>query len=75
MSDYTPAEIIIQARQKARTAIINTCGEEIKRICDAFFYETGLDVRRVEFISYKSTTIEGQSDNILCEVNIDHEGI
>jgi len=73
MTEYTTKEEVGQAREKAKKAIIETCGKEIKRICDAFYYDTGLTVQNIEVVFHKSVTIDGRVDNVLVQVNIDHE--
>ena len=74
MNEYTPAEIIQQARRKAERALIETCAEEINRICEVFRIETGLAVGNVSFQFMDVTTIGDRGKkSILSGVSIKHE--
>jgi len=73
MTEYTTKGEVGQAREEAEKAIIKTCGKEIKRICDVFYYDTGLTIQNIEVVFHKSVTIDGRVDNVLDQVNIDHE--
>lgn len=70
----TPKQIISQAREKAQKALIETCSEEIHRICEAFSYDTGLFVSSVNFNFVETTTIgSGHRTSVVVSADIDHE--
>ena len=71
---YTPKQIIEQAREKAQLALIETCGAEIQRICDAFSHDTGLFVSSVSFDFAETTSISSNTrTGVVISSGIDHE--
>ena len=72
--DYTPKQIIEQAREKAQRALMETCSAEIQRICDAFSYDTGLFVSSVSFDFQETTCIGSETrTGVVVRAEIDHE--
>ena len=72
--DYTPKQIIEQAREKAQKALIETCSAEIQRICEAFSYDTGLFVSSVNFDFVETTAIgSGGRTGVVVSARIGHE--
>jgi len=69
-----PAEIIRQARVKAENALMEIVADEITRICDAFSYDTGLEIGCVE-VDFTTTSTIGsdRKNNILTNIRINHE--
>jgi hypothetical protein len=65
-----PAEIIRQARAKAEAALLQVCGLEIQRICDAFVYDTGMPIHDVCFRFTDCTVIGGKYESVLVGAEI-----
>jgi hypothetical protein len=68
-----PAEIIRQARRKAEAALLQVCGPEIQRICDAFVHDTGLAIDEVRVSFIDLTTIGGPTESKLVAIDLSHE--
>lgn len=69
---FTPAEIIKQARAKAENAILETCGKEIQRICDAFTYDTGIDIENVNILFEWAEPIGAEPFTYVSGVQLEH---
>jgi hypothetical protein len=65
-----PAAIIRQARAKAEAALLQVCGPEIQRICDAFVYDTGMPIHEVCFRFTDCTVIGGKYESVLVGAEI-----
>ena len=70
-----PAEIIRQAREKAESVLMQQLADEITRICNAFTYDTGLNIGRVDIVLQSVNTIGGKKEQITTAVNIRHEDV
>jgi hypothetical protein len=74
--EHKPRQIILDARGKAEEALLKCCGKEVKRICDAFSYDTGLLVTGVRFNTVDIRTIGESSPKM--ELNwptLEHERV
>jgi len=65
-----PAEIIRQARAKAEKALLQVCGPEVQRICDAFVYDTGMPLYDVRFNFADVTVVGGKYESVLVGAEI-----
>lgn len=74
--EHKPAEVIRQAREKAEKAILETCGKEILRICDAFSHDTGLGINGIRFGFLDITCIgDDYPKRTPDDVFVDHDGV
>jgi len=71
--EHKPADVIRQAREKAENALLHQIESEITRICNAFTYDTGLNVYKVQFGFISTNKIGGAKEQALSGIDIDHE--
>jgi len=72
--EQKPAEIIHQAREKAKALLIERLCVEVQRICDDFSDDTGLPVESISFnlVDCRACDNKG-AQNIVSGVSINHE--